>query len=76
MQANGDIAMTKISDSENFTSRPPYKEAFDIGYPQEPVEGVMNVYCCKSCRRLTTEINGLLENHAPNCEYRLEKTKS
>jgi hypothetical protein len=60
--------------SENFTHRAPYREAFDIGYPQEEVS--TNVYCCRHCKRLTTDINGLLENHLPDCEYRLQKTKS
>jgi hypothetical protein len=59
--------------SENFTSRAPYKDVFDIGYPQEEVEGQTNVYRCKYCRRITTDINGRLENHAPDCEYRLSK---
>ena len=67
--------MTKIPDSDNFTNRPPYKDVFDIGYPQEPVEGQMNVYCCRYCKLLTTQINGLLDNHKPDCEYRLLKPK-
>jgi hypothetical protein len=60
--------------NDNFTSRPPYKDVFDIGYPQEEVEGQTNVYRCKFCKRITTDINGLLENHAADCEYRLSKT--
>jgi len=54
----------------------PYKDAFDIGYPQENLEGQMYVYRCKFCKKLTTDINGLVENHAPDCEYRLMKTKA
>jgi len=61
-------------ESGNFTNRPPYKDAFDIGYPQEPVEGQMNVYRCKYCKRITTEINGQLEKHGPDCEYRRLKS--
>ena len=67
--------MKKMAESENFTSRAPYKDVFDIGYPQEPVEGQMNVYCCKFCKLITTQINGRLENHAPNCEYRALRKK-
>lgn len=59
--------------ADNYYASAPYKDAFDIGYPQENVEGQMYVHRCKFCKRLTTEINGLLENHAPDCEYRLSK---
>jgi DNA-directed RNA polymerase subunit RPC12/RpoP len=62
------------ANADEFYSSAPYKDAFDISYPQENVEGQMYVYRCKSCKKLTTEINGLVENHAPDCEYRLSRT--
>ena len=30
----------------------PYDQAFDIGYPQENLEGEMYKYRCKYCKRL------------------------
>jgi DNA-directed RNA polymerase subunit RPC12/RpoP len=33
----------------------------------------MYVYRCKHCKKLTTEINGRIENHAPECAYRVQK---
>ncbi len=59
--------------SNEFYRQAPYTEAFDIEYPQEPVEGKMNTYRCKSCKLITTEINGRLENHKADCEYRLQR---
>jgi DNA-directed RNA polymerase subunit RPC12/RpoP len=53
----------------------PYKDAFDIEYPQENLQGQMYVYRCTFCKKLTTEINGLVDNHAPDCEYRLARMK-
>ena len=61
--------------SESFYERSPYAEGFDIGYPQENLEGEMYKYRCRHCKRLTTEINGRLENHAEDCEYRLERMR-
>jgi hypothetical protein len=61
------------ANADGYYASAPYKEAFDIGYPQENVEGQMYVHRCKFCKKLTTEINGLVENHAPDCEYRLTK---
>lgn len=60
----------------NFYASKPYRDAFDIEYPQENLEGQMYVYRCKFCKKLTTEINGRVENHAPDCEYRLSNTSS
>jgi hypothetical protein len=51
----------------------PYQEAFDIDYPQENLEGEMYKYRCKSCKILTTDINGRLENHTADCAYRLSR---
>jgi hypothetical protein len=64
-----------LSQAEVFYNQSPYKEAFDIEYPQENLEGEMYKYRCKSCKKLTTDINGRLENHGPSYEYRLLKTK-
>jgi hypothetical protein len=57
----------------NFYVSSPYQEAFDIEYPQENLEGEMYKYRCKFCKKLTTEINGRLENHADDCAYRLQQ---
>lgn len=62
------------ANAGQYYSSAPYKDAFDIGYPQENLEGQMYVYRCKFCKKLTTEINGRVENHAPDCEYRLSRT--
>ena len=61
---------------DNYYVTAPYKEAFDIGYPQENLEGQMYVYRCKHCKKLTTDINGRVENHAPDCAYRVQKSGS
>jgi hypothetical protein len=58
-------------EDQRFYARAPYAEAFDIDYPQENLEGEMYKYRCRYCKRLTTDINGRLENHAADCEYRL-----
>lgn len=62
------------ASTDTFYDRAPYAEAFDIVYPQENLEGEMYKYRCKSCKRLTTDINGKLENHAEDCEYRRAKS--
>ena len=61
--------------SDFFYARGPYKAAFDIEYPQENLEGEMYKYRCRSCKKLTTDINGRLENHAEDCEYRMARSK-
>jgi hypothetical protein len=63
----------ELPKAENFYVSSPYKDAFDIEYPQEHVEGEMYKYRCKFCKKLTTEINGRLENHADDCAYRLQQ---
>lgn len=69
--------MTKQSSKAgNYYASEPYQQAFDIGYPQENLEGEMYKYRCKFCKRLTTDINGLVENHAPDCEYRMARMKA
>lgn len=64
----------RASPTERFYVRAPYADAFDIGYPQENLEGEMYKYRCTYCKRLTTDINGRLENHAPDCDYRLQRS--
>jgi len=59
----------------NFYVGSPYKDAFDIEYPQENLEGEMYKYRCKFCKKLTTEINGRLDNHADDCAYRLVRMR-
>ncbi len=58
-----------------YYSSSPYREAFDITYPQENLEGEMYQYRCKFCKIITTDINGRLENHAADCEYRLSRAQ-
>jgi len=62
-------------ESNLFYSRSPYKEAFDIEFPNEPLPGKMYEYRCLHCKLLTTTINGLLENHRDDCEYKVMKMK-
>ena len=57
-----------------FYQSAPYRDAFDILYPQESYGGDIHKYRCKSCKVPTTDINGRLENHKPDCEYRLSKS--
>lgn len=64
---------TQATQPENYYVTAPYQAAFDIGYPQENLEGQMYVYRCKHCKKLTTDINGRVENHAPDCAYRVQK---
>ena len=68
--------MSAESEGREFYEQQPYAEAFDISYPQENLEGEMYKYRCRYCKKLTTEINGKLENHAEDCEYRRARTKS
>ncbi len=48
------------------------KKPYYIDYPQEPVEGQAHTYRCAYCKIVTTKINGSLQGHLPNCEYRLK----
>ncbi len=48
------------------------KKAFYIDYPQEPFEGQPHRYRCAICKEETTKINGRLEGHQPDCEYRIQ----
>ena len=66
--------MNESFDPTSFKSLLPYKDAFDIDYPQEEVPGQTQVHRCKYCTVLTTQMNGRLENHRPTCEYRMQKT--
>jgi hypothetical protein len=47
------------------------KRLFYIDYPQEHVEGQAHTYRCAYCKVLTTTINGKLEGHLSDCEYRI-----
>ncbi len=66
----------QLQQAGYFYTSTPYQEAFDIDYPQENLEGEMYKYRCKSCKILTTDINGRLENHAQDCAYRMGRTSS
>ena len=70
----GTLEVKKPSHPTDFKTRFPYKDAFDIDYPQEEVPGQSHVHRCRYCKVLTTQINGRLENHEPTCEYRMRKT--
>lgn len=48
------------------------KKAYYIDYPQEHVEGQAYTYRCAFCKLLTTKINGHLDGHLSNCDYRLK----
>jgi hypothetical protein len=47
-----------------------------IDYPQEHVEGAQFRYRCAFCKLETTKINGRLEGHLPDCEYRQAREKN
>lgn len=47
-----------------------------IDYPQEHIEGQAHRYRCVFCKLETTAINGNLEGHAPNCQYRQQMEKA
>lgn len=47
------------------------KKLFYIDYPQEHFEGHAHRYRCAFCKQETTKINGRLEGHLPECEYRI-----
>ena len=45
-------------NAETYYNSSPYRDAFDIEYPQENLEGEMYKYRCKFCKIITTDING------------------
>lgn len=51
-----------------------YPEMLYIDYPQEKVAGKLYEYRCQLCKRLTTDINGKIENHDVSCQYRKQNT--
>ena len=66
--------MSDPQQQNAFYHSAPYKDVFDILYPQESYDGDIHKYRCKSCKLPTTDINGRLENHKPDCEYRLSRS--
>jgi len=48
------------------------RKLFYIDYPQEQIEGKAHVYRCVYCKKETTAINGKLEGHLDDCDYRKE----
>ncbi|MFZ9614812.1 MAG: hypothetical protein ACO287_05180 [Candidatus Methylopumilus sp.] len=52
------------------------RQKFYIDYPQEHQGDALHAYQCKHCKIDTVKINGLLENHLPDCFYRIEKEKT
>ncbi|MDG2252214.1 MAG: hypothetical protein P8K73_01040 [Methylophilaceae bacterium] len=51
------------------------KKKFYIDYPQEKKDPTVNNYRCKLCKEESLKINGLLEKHKDNCDYRIEQEK-
>lgn len=47
-------------------------KTYYIDYPQEHLEGQAHTYRCVYCKVVTTKINGSLQGHLPDCEYRLK----
>ena len=47
-----------------------------IDFAQEHFEGQLHRYRCAYCKVETTTINGRLEGHLPDCEYRLKLEKA
>lgn len=45
-------------------------------YPTEKIGGGNPYYRCSFCKISDPQINGTLEGHADNCEYRIAKEKS
>ena len=52
------------------------RQIFYIDYLQEHQGDALHAYQCKFCKIDTVKINGLLENHLPDCIHRIEKEKS
>ena len=52
------------------------RQKFYIDYPQEHQGEALHAYQCKHCKIYTVKINCLLENHLPDCVYRIEKEKT
>lgn len=48
------------------------QKPFYIDYPQEHFEGHSHRYRCAFCKEETTKINGRLEGHLPDCQYRTQ----
>lgn len=44
---------------------------YHFDYENEPIGGDNPYYRCIHCKRSDPEINGRLERHSPDCEYRL-----
>lgn len=41
-------------------------------YPSEPIGGGNPYQRCVYCKRSAPEINGMVENHYPDCEWRIK----
>ena len=52
------------------------KKLFYIDYPQELIEGQAHAYRCAFCKVITTTINGNLNGHLTNCEYRIKQEQA
>jgi hypothetical protein len=51
------------------------KEVYYSDYQSEPIGEDNPYYCCSYCKRSDPEINGILEKHSKNCEYRINKER-
>jgi hypothetical protein len=47
------------------------KAKYYIDYPQEKIDPSTNNYQCSYCKVSSLVINGLLEKHKKDCEYRV-----
>lgn len=46
---------------------------YDCGYETEPIGDGNPYYRCVHCKRSDPEINGRIDRHLPDCEYRQSK---
>jgi len=46
---------------------------YNCNYPDEPIGGGNPYHRCSHCKVSTPEINGRLEGHAGDCEWRIEQ---
>jgi len=49
------------------------EEEYRNDYPSEPIGGDNPYYCCSFCKISDPQINGRLEGHAENCEWRIKE---
>lgn len=45
--------------------------AYHSDYPSDAIGGGNPYYCCAHCKRSDPEINGRIEGHIKDCDYRI-----